>query len=83
MFAGTLSSRGLKTQAEMLERGIGRNSASLSHEAQHVQEQNSEPQVGESWRRGEIECVKTTQEDMKDDNFLLRCSSWNLSRING
>lgn len=35
----------------------------------------------ESWRREETECVVTTQEDMKDDSFLLRYSSWNLSRV--
>lgn len=32
LFAGTLSSCGLKTQDEMLKRETGRNRASLSHE---------------------------------------------------
>jgi hypothetical protein len=34
----------------------------------------------ESWRREEIECVETAQEDMKDDSFLLRVHSWNLTK---
>lgn len=34
--------------------------------------------LGESTRREESKCVQTTQEDMEDDSFLFRYSSWNL-----
>lgn len=42
LFAGTPSCCGLKSQDEM---GTGRNSASLSHEVQHIQRKIGEPQA--------------------------------------
>lgn len=52
LFAGTLSSCGLKTQDELLKRGTVRNSASLSHEVQHIERKNSEPRAHTELEKG-------------------------------
>lgn len=79
VFAGTLSSCGLKTQDEMLWGELAETvhccltrynmsrGCAVSHRL-------------ESWRREEIECGETAQEDMKDNSFLLRGHSWNLTK---
>lgn len=77
VFAGTLSPCGLKTQDAV--RGTGRDSALLSHEVQYVQRECSEPQVGELEEGGNRVC-RNCKEDMKDDSFLLRWRSWNLTK---
>lgn len=59
-------------------RGTGRDSALLSHEVQHVQRECTEPQVEEQEEGGNR--VETAQEDMKDDSFLLRGRSRNLTK---